>query len=61
MLSVLPMHYSTALSEAARRFNSGARSFPLGYDATFTKQYTYKPPNKDYERFLFARLRSLLS
>jgi hypothetical protein len=55
------MHYSNALSEAARRFDGGARSFPLGYDATFTKQYTYEPPNKDYKRFLFARLRSLLS
>jgi hypothetical protein len=48
------MHWSTALYQAAERFDGGARSFPLHSEATFARQYAYEPPNEDYQR-LFSR------
>ncbi|KAI9881995.1 MAG: hypothetical protein M1823_006287, partial [Watsoniomyces obsoletus] len=49
------MHWSTALYEAAERFDGGARSFPPASEAAFASKYRYEPPNKEYEKLFFCQ------
>ena len=49
------MHWTTALYTAAERFDGGDRSFSPRNEETFAYNYTYEPPNEDYERLFFRQ------
>ncbi|EFQ89322.1 hypothetical protein PTT_14460, partial [Pyrenophora teres f. teres 0-1] len=49
------MHWSAVLDKAAEQFDGGRRSFPLASEADFAHNYTYEPPNEDYQKLFFRQ------
>jgi hypothetical protein len=53
--SVSNTHWTSALEDAAERFDGGDRSFPLTAEADIARKHGYDPPNTDYQKLFFRQ------